>query len=51
MDHVSVSNRKRSRPPPASDRDLKRSLIVGIVQAIVREVIDLIVRGRYWDLF
>jgi hypothetical protein len=30
--------RRRSLPPPANDHDLKRPLIIGIVQAFAREV-------------
>jgi len=45
------AKRRRTRPPPGKEEsDLKRSLIIGIVQAIVREVVDLIVNGRHWGL-
>jgi len=42
--------RQRSRPPPAADHDLKRPVIIGIVQAVTREIVIIVFHWRHWGL-
>jgi hypothetical protein len=38
--------RQRSRPPPTDDHDLKRPIIIGIVQAVAREAVIILI--HWW---
>jgi len=39
-----MSARHRHHPPPDNDRELRRVLLAGVVQNLIREVLEIILR-------